>query len=321
MARHIGRVKPIDPGAFDAGERTDVRLALFEDAFGAPIEVPFIVLRGVEPGPVFGVSAAVHGDELNGIRIIHELVRTLDPKKLRGTVLCAPVVNVPAYRAGQRRFPDGTDLNHSFPGKKNGRTAEQYAKAFSTVFLEPIEYLVDIHTASEGRINSFYVRADLDNGTVSKMAELMNPDITLNVKASDHTLRGTARRRGIAALTAEAGNPRTFQDTMVDDGVRGIRNLLAWLDMIDDALVIDDQTIVCSSSQWLYTRSGGVLDLLFELRDHVEAKQVIARTLDPFGNVQAEYRAPHSGIVIGMARNPVAVPGTRFCHLGRLAGQ
>lgn len=317
MAKRIGRVHPLNASDYPIGERTNLRLALFEDAFGDPLDVPVIVMRGAQPGPVFGITAAVHGDELNGIRIIHELVESLDLSELRGSLLCVPVVNVPAYRAGQRRFPDGTDLNQSFPGKAKGRTAEQYARAFSNAFLGSIDYLVDIHTASEGRINTFYVRADLENERVAKMASLLNPAITLNVKASDHTLRGSARKRGVSAVTLEAGNPNAFQDTMVAEGVWGIRNILCWLNMLNTAYVESERTVVCASSQWLYTSSGGVLELDIALGQHVEAKQVLARTLDPFGRVQSEYKAPFAGIVIGMARNPVAVPGTRFCHLGR----
>ena len=318
MSKTRRRKKPsaIEPSDFPKGKRTDLTVALFEDALGFPIEVPFIVVRGATKGPVLGVTAAVHGDELNGIRIIHELMRKIDPKQLAGTLICAPVVAIPAYRAGQRRFPDGTDLNHSFPGKRNGRSAEQFAWAFTRTFLPACDYLVDIHTASEGRINSFYVRADLENPKVREMALLMDPDIALHVRGGDGTLRAAARRKGTLAITVEAGNPRTFQRSMTRDGVQGILNIMRWAEMLDGEPELENEPVICRSSQWIYTTSGGILYQTYGLRDRLEKKQLIAETRDPFGEMHEQYFAPNDGIVIGMAQNPVAVTGTRFCHLG-----
>lgn len=312
------KLAPIDPESYERGERHHLMLPLFEDAFGRPIEVPFILVRGAQPGPVLGLCAAVHGDELNGIRIIHELCDRIDRSQLKGTLLCAPIVNVPAYRAGQRRFPDGTDLNHSFPGKTKGRTAEQYARAFVKTFLPAADYVIDIHTASAGRVNSFYVRADMQEPTVRRMAELMKPDILLHVRGGDGTLRAAARRHDAPAITVEAGNPRTFQRSMVADGAEGIENVMRWLEMVDGVVDDDEQPVTCASSQWIYTTTGGILRTYFNLRDHVESGQLIAETVSPFGEVGKQYFAPHDGVVIGMAKNPVAVPGTRFIHLGRV---
>jgi len=298
--------------------RTHHLVPLHEDGLGTATDVPFILVRGAHPGPVLGISAAVHGDELNGIRIIHEVVDTLDLATLRGSLVCAPIANVPAFRQGTRRFRDGSDLNHAFPGKKTGRMAEQYALAFSRAFLPGLAGLIDVHTASGGRVNSFYARADLLDPTVRPVADAVNPDILLHVRGGDGTLRNAARRRGIPAVTVEAGNPRAFQRTMVDDGVRGVRNVMRVLGLMDGDQEIDNQTIVCAKSSWLYTTRGGLLDLRVRLAQRVEADAVLAVLRDPFGNVVDTLLAPHDGVIIGMARDPVAVPGTRYVHLGRI---
>ena len=309
---------PIQIEDFARGTRSNLTLPLFQDGMGSPLGVPFIVVRGGHDGPVLGLCAAVHGDELNGIRIIHRVVESLDLATLRGSLVCCPIVNVPAYEAGRRRFLDGTDLNHSFPGKWKGRTAEQYAKRFGHVFLHSLNALVDIHTASAGRINSFYVRADMQDERVRRLATLAGSDIILHAKGGDGTLRNAARVRGIDAITVEAGNPRIIQRGVVDSAIDGISNIMRDMGMIDGEIVDDDPAIVCRSSSWLYTRTGGLLETRFQLLDTLEKNQVIAVTRDPFGNVNAEYKAPGDGIVIGMARNPVAVPGTRFIHLGSI---
>lgn len=314
-------IRPLDLECFPRGQRVDLRAAFYEDGLGNPLYCPLVVLRGKMPGPVLGLCAAVHGDELNGIKIIHNILEAVDTATLHGTLLCAPIVNVPAFQAEQRRFPeDNRDLNTVFPGKAKGLPSEQYARSFLTVFLSPLDYLVDIHTASAGRINSMYVRADLFSQEACDMATLMNPEIILHGRSGDGTLRSAARKRGIHAITVEAGNPSEFQGRMVDLGELGILNILAALDMWRGQLpVIEPRTaIVCSKSQWIRTTAGGLLGCQFELTSRVNKRQTLATISDPYGHVTGSYFAPNAGIVIGMSRRPVAVPGTRFCHLGTI---
>ena len=210
-----GRWKPIQIEDFEVGHRHDFWLPLYQNAASDLVRVPFMVARGKEEGPALGVSAAVHGNELNGIKIIHSLLNELDLNLLRGTLVCAPIVNVPSYNAGIRRFVDGVDLNHVFPGKMDGRPAEQYARAFAKTFLPPIEHLVDIHTASDGRINTMYVRADMTDERARRMAFDFNPQIILHGASGDGTWRSAARRGDVPAITVEAGNPSVIQGKMV----------------------------------------------------------------------------------------------------------
>lgn len=301
---------------YPAGERTDFYVSLFEDAMGMPLQVPFVVARGAKPGPVLGITAAVHGNELNGIRIIQQLLSELDLQSLSGSLLCVPVVNVPGYNVGQRYFSDGEDLNNKFPGNVSGVPAEQYARAFSHAFLPSCEYLVDIHTASEGRINTMYIRADLSSDIVRKMAFTVNPQIILQVRGGDGTLRNAARLRNIPAITMEAGNPSVIQGKMVFDGEKGIRNLMIMLGMLKGEVHSTREAVVCKESMWLRTTGGGILETKFKLLNTISKRQLLAETRDPFGNTLQKYYSPHDGVVIGMAANPVALPGMRFCHLG-----
>lgn len=310
------RPKPILIEETPAGGRANLSIPLHENGLGQNVEVPFIVMRGAAPGPTVGISAAVHGNELNGIKIIHNLLARLDPAFLAGSLLCAPIVNVPAFNAGIRRFSDGRDLNHTFPGKAEGRPSEQYARAFEGTFLPACDYLIDIHTASEGRINTMYVRADLHNDKAADMARHMNPQIVLHARGGDATLRGAARRRGIPGITVEAGNPSVFQGRMVFEGEAGILNVLTALGLLPGQPLQQRRPVICKSSKWIRTTGGGILETRFSLFDRIARKQLLAETRDPFGELRKSYLAPHEGIVIGMAAHPVSVPGTRFCHLG-----
>lgn len=84
------------------------------------MSLPVVVLCGARPGPTVWLSAAVHGDELVGVEIIRQVMRGIDPRRLSGTVLAVPVVNVPGFLAQSRYTPDRRDLNRSFPGSPRG---------------------------------------------------------------------------------------------------------------------------------------------------------------------------------------------------------
>ncbi len=321
MARRLRGPEPIDLDRLERGERADLAVPIYENALGVAQMLPIIALVGAEPGPTVGICAALHGDELNGIRIIHELAASLDLTAMRGAVLCAPVANVPAFLARQRKFPeDGIDLNHVFPGSKSGTQSQQYARAFLDTFMPACNYLIDIHTASEGRVNTMYVRVDFENPVARRMAELMRPQIILHGKSGDGTLRSAARRAGVPAITVEAGNPAEFQGRMVLEGESGVRRVLADLglhDFDEDDGAAPVEPVICADSRWLRTRRGGLLDLPFALGERVAKGRVLAEVRDIYGRLVETYRAPSDGIVIGKARSPLSVPGTRFCHLGR----
>ena len=190
-------------------------LTLITDGLGNPINIPVMVAKGEKDGPILGLTAALHGNELNGISVIQRLFRELDINDLSGTVVGIPVVNIPSFIRKKRRFNDGVDLNHIMPGKKDGNVSNVYAYRFVNKIIKQFDYLLDLHTASFGRINSFYIRADMEHEEVKKMALLQNADIIVHNPPSDGTLRGAADELGIPAITIEVGNPNTFQKRLI----------------------------------------------------------------------------------------------------------
>jgi len=267
---------------------------------------------------VVGITGAVHGDEVNGIAVIRALFAKLDPNKLRGTILAIPVVNVPAFHQHQRRTPHGFDLNHHFPGAPDGNDSQVYATRLLSRFVGHVAGLIDLHTASRGRANCLYVRADMEREDTARMAYLQRPHIILHNPASDGTLRGAASELGVPAITVEVGNPSRFQPEYIRRSVVGVRAVLADWEMIRKRQVdLGPEPVICSESSWLYTDRGGLLEVLPKVTDRVDQGELIARLVDPFGNLVAEYRAPFSGVVIGRAVDPVAATGARILHLGR----
>lgn len=306
----------LDLDAVPAGALRRCAIELIHDGAGHPLHIPVVVARGVEPGPVFGVTAAVHGNEVNGVRVIQELFRSIDPERLRGTLVGVPIVNMPAYLANSRTFY-GFDLNRVMPGRPVGNSAQVYAHRFVDRVLARFDYLVDLHTASFGRSNSLYVRANLDQRETAKLAALQHPEIVVHNEARDGTLREAAVDRDIVAITVEIGNPLRFQPRLIRESLAGINNMLSTLEMIDTAVEPPgDPPIFCCDSGWIFAEHGGLLEVFPDVTDEVAAGESIARVSNVFGDVVAEYRSPAAGIIVGRSTNPICQTGARVAHLG-----
>lgn len=299
------------------GEITRYWLNIVSDGMGLPTYIPIIVARGTEDGKVLGLTAAVHGNELNGIPVIQRLFKEINVKELKGTIVGVPVINVPALLRKKRRFIDGTDLNHIMPGKPNGTVSQVYAWRVVNRIIKEFDLLIDLHTASNGRVNSYYIRADMSDEVVRKMALLQNAQIIVHNPPSDGTLRGTADEMNIPAITLEVGNPNLFQKGLIRDGLTGIHNLLGHFEMLDCPVEeYDEETVLCKSSYWIYTDMGGIMTVFPKVTDLVKKGEVIATMRNVFGDLLKEYRAPEDGVVIGKSVSPINQTGGRILHLG-----
>ncbi len=313
----VRTVQALDLEVLPSGAISRLMVQLAHDGMGQPVSVPVLVAKGERAGPVFGLTAAVHGNEVNGIPVIHRLFDWIDPATLRGTLVAVVVVNTDGFGARDRLF-DGVDLNHIFPGAADGNAAQVYVHRFVERVLWQFDYLVDLHTASTGRINSLYVRADLDNPVASRMARLQRPQIILDDPPSDHTLRGHADELGIPAITVEIGNPQRFQPELIKRSLVGLKAVLGEAGMLTRRKkpVIGAAPVICSGSRWLYTHRGGLLDVHPDTCDRVGRGEVIAELTNIFGDCVHTYEAPFEGIVIGKSVDPVADTGARILHLG-----
>ena len=312
-------ITSLDLDKFERGKLHKVWFNLITDPLGEPISLPLLIGRGTNPGPVLGLTAAVHGNELNGIPVIQRLFKEIADEKVSGTVIGIPVVNVPSFKRKQRRFVDGVDLNHIMPGKAQSNVSNVYAHRFFNGIVRQFDYLIDLHTASTGRINSYYIRADMSDKQTKELALLQNAQIIVHNPPSDGTLRGAADELGIPAITLEVGNPSTFQKGMIRTGITGLYNSLVHLNMIDGEIdEPDTQPVLCQNSYWIYTDRGGLLTVYPNVTDHVKKDELIATQYDIFGDKQKDYLAPEDGIVIGKSISPVNISGGRILHLGVL---
>lgn len=300
-------------------------LKMTESGMSQPILVPIIIAKGSTDTVVLGLTAALHGNELNGIKVIQELIESLDITQLNGTIIAIPGLNSVSIPLHERRFVDEEDLNRDFPGKAKGNRSQQYAYQITTKILSKIDYLVDMHTASFGRTNSLYVRADMNDTVIRQMALVQDADIILNNKgipsagdqiAATRTMRAEAVLAGKPAITIEYGNPQVYQPDMIRRGVIGIHNILTTLGMTKNSIIRTSPAVQCKKSYWIFLDQGGYLENHTELKEKIKKDQLIANLRNPFGDIIQQYYAPEDGIVIGQSSNPINMTGGRILHLG-----
>lgn len=310
-------VDEINLDDFAPGSTTKLKLNMVENALGEPWQIPVIIIRGNQEGPVLGVTAALHGNELNGIPIIHSLVKKVENENLKGTIIAIPILNIPGFLSGEREFNDGKDLNRLMPGRFNGTSSEVYCHHIVNKIGKKLDYLIDLHTASFGRINSLYIRADLTDPVVARMASLQEPQIIVNNSGEEGTFRGAVSELGTKAITVEVGDPHIFQKKHIRPSIFGVNNVLVDLKMIDEDMVeIEHDPVVCKRSFWIYAQSGGILRVLPDLTNFVKKGEVIATITDIYGELIEEIKANANAIVVAKSTNPVCQVGSRVIHLG-----
>lgn len=277
---------------------------------------PVLVAHGAQPGPVLCVTAAVHGDELNGIEIVRDLLHGIDPANLYGTVIGVPIVNVPGFRQSSRYLPDRRDLNRYFPGNPDGSSAARIAHSFFTKIIRHCNWLVDLHTASFHRANLPQLRADLDNEAIAHLTRGFGDTVVLAGKGPQGALRRAATDAGIAAVTVEAGEPLRFQPEQVAHGVKALRSLLNHLDMVPRFRFWGVPQPTYYRSQWIRAESGGILNSRVVLGQSVREGEVLGSVTDPITNMRSYIHSPADGRVLGMALNQTMMPGYAAYHIG-----
>ena len=286
---------------------------LFE---GVPVSTPVLVVNGSRPGPVLCLTAAIHGDELNGIEMVRRVMHDMVPEKLSGTIIGVPIVNVQGFRRGSRYLPDRRDLNRYFPGNPRGSAASRIAHSFFTNVVMNCDALVDLHTGSQERSNLPQIRADLRDPDVVTLTQGLGGMVILHSTPAAGTLRAAATSAGIPTVTLEAGGPSQLEATVVKQGVTGVETLISTLSMQRRRSIWGDPEPVYYRSTWVRADSGGILFADVSLGSTVRKGDLLGTITDPVSNARAELRAPYSGRVLGMARNQVVMPGNAAFHLG-----
>ncbi|UHQ56386.1 MULTISPECIES: succinylglutamate desuccinylase/aspartoacylase family protein [Microbulbifer] len=280
-----------------------------------------LVVNGAQPGPTLCLTAAVHGDELNGIETVRRVLYNLEPASLSGAVIGVPIVNLQGFHRGSRYLTDRRDLNRHFPGHPHGSSASRIAHSFFNEVIVNCDAVVDLHTGSFYRTNLPQLRGDLRNPKVVKMTRGFGSTVVLHSDGAEGTLRRAAVEAGIPTVTLEAGAPMVLDETSVSHSVKGIRTLLNQLGMVSKFRLWGDPEPVYYNSTWQRATTGGIIFSEVELGETVSKGDLLGTVTNPITNVRKEIRSEHNGRILGMALNQVVQPGFAAYHIGIQAPQ
>ena len=301
------------------GTSKDVRLPISQTYTGDAINIPLRIIRGKEPGPKIFVTAAIHGDEINGTGIIHDFFFNEHVDLQRGTLILAPVVNVFGFESHERYLPDRRDLNRSFPGSAKGSLASRIAHILMQELVGPCDFGIDLHTAAAQRTNFPNIRADLSNPKARRIATAFGAMLTVDGKGPLGSFRREATRSGCPTIILEAGEPWKVEPAVLQIGIRGIRNVLSELEMIDEAPEKPPFQVKIRRSTWVRAAVGGILKFHVSPGDFVEAGQAVATNYSIMGVEQSVLTSEGHGIVLGMTTMPAVKPGEPICHIAALS--
>ena len=280
--------------------------------------VPVLVAHGQKPGPLLCLTAAIHGDELNGIEMVRRLMYELEPDQLAGTVIGVPIVNLDGFRSGSRYLSDRRDLNRYFPGYAKGSAASRVAHSLYSNIVSHCDYLVDLHTGSQKRINLPQLRADLDNPDVVAFAKLFGGMTVLHSPGVTGMLRDAAVKDGVISVTMEAGGPNRLEPQAVNYGLQALETLLENLEMRKASRFWSAPQPVFFESEWIRATQGGILLSEVKLNDKVKKGEILGTVTDPISNTGSAIIAPYDGRVLGMAVNQVVHAGFAAFRIGEV---
>ena len=300
--------------------RTLIELPLPPLYTHTPLKLPVHVLRGAKDGPRLFVSAAIHGDELNGTEIIRRLLKLPALKRIRGTLVAVPIVNVYGLLNQSRYLPDRRDLNRSFPGSVKGSLAARVANLFMTEIVNKCTHGIDLHTGAIHRSNLPQIRANLDDEATASLAEIFGVPVLINANIRDGSLRESAAEIGIPMLLYEAGEALRFDEISIRAGVKGIINVMRNLGMLPPSRSRHKsvrEPFVARSSSWVRAPDSGLFRKVCALGNRVKRGDVLGLVDDPFTAQECEVTATVSGIIIGCAEIPLVHEGEALFHIAR----
>lgn len=300
------------------GSRQVIEVPLPPLSTHSALHMPVHVIRGRHPGPCLLVCAALHGDEINGIEIIRRLVGLNTLKRIRGTLIAIPIVNVYGFIHLSRYLPDRRDLNRSFPGSETGSLAARLAYLFVNEIVSQVDYGIDLHTAAVHRDNFPQVRATLEDSETRRVAEAFHAPLIIDAALRPGTIREAATGMDIPWLVYEAGEALRFDEVCIRAGVRGIINVMREVGMLAASRRKKNfQPRIVRSNFWMRAPQSGILRLTAALGASVNKGDTLGYVTDPYGDNEQQIIAPNSGIIIGRTNLPLVHEGDAMIHLAR----
>jgi predicted deacylase len=286
------------------------------------VEIPIIVERAKEPGPTVLLTAGIHGDEINGVEIVRQIIANKINKPTRGTIICIPILNIFGFLNASRVFPDGRDLNRVFPGTKTGSLASRVAYHFTKEILPFADYCFDFHTGGAQRFNASQIRIAPNNEGLELLARTFGAPFTVYSSTIEKSYRGACQKMGIPVLLFEGGKSLESNKYIVKDGVDGVKRVLSHLEMLDHNIMVPEvkaPPVIISKSRWVRAHKSGLLHVKIDCNKHVQKGEFLATITDPYGKMRIKVTAPNEGYIINVNQAPIVNQGDAIFHLSTVS--
>lgn len=300
------------------GESKTIHFSFAKLYTSTKVEIPIIVERALEPGPVILITAGIHGDEINGVEVVRQVIAKKINKPKRGTIICVPILNIFGFLNASREFPDGRDLNRVFPGSKTGSLASRVAYHFTNKILPLADLCLDFHTGGASRFNAAQIRITKEDTDLAALAETFGAPFIVHSPNIDKTYRATCKKLNIPILLFEGGKSLESNKHIVKIGVEGVMRILAEKEMLADQFSTPskpDSIILIENSKWIRAQKSGLLHVKINCNKHVEKGEFLATITDPYGTMRFKVLAPNEGYIINVNHAPIVYQGDAIFHI------
>ncbi|MBT8305903.1 MAG: succinylglutamate desuccinylase/aspartoacylase family protein [Maribacter sp.] len=287
------------------------------------IQVPIVVERAKKEGPTLLITAGIHGNEINGIEIVRQLISNKYNKPQYGMVICIPVVNVFGFLNQKRQFPDGRDLNRVFPGSPRGSLASRFAYHIIKEIAPLVDYCIDFHTGGDRRFNIPQIRINESDKESLKLAKVFQPRFIIQTGHRDKSFRETLHKLDKKVLLFEGGKSLDINDKVSKVGVAGAIRVMRHLGMRDfskELELMENKIIkpkIIKKSSWVRAKYSGMFHPLVRLGSKVNKGDVLGSISDPFGYFERNIKALFPGYVICINQSPIVNQGDGILHISR----
>ncbi len=282
-----------------------------------PIQIPVIIQHARKKGPTLLLLAGLHGDEINGTEVVRRMIKKGWNKPNHGTVICIPVFNIFGFLNHSREFPDGRDLNRSFPGTKNGSLASQFAYIFMKEIAPLVDVVIDYHTGAAQRHNYPQTRCDFRDDATKELCEVFNAPYILDSKLITKSIRHAVSKIGKQYILFEGGKSNRIDNFIVDEAIAGTKRVMTHLGMRYFEELQEQSGRIIRDSRWLRASNSGMLNLRIENGQFVEKGTILATIADPYGKFERSVKAPFEGYIFNVNEMPLVNKGDALFHMGR----
>lgn len=282
------------------------------------IEVPVIIERAKKPGPTILFTAGIHGDEINGVDIVRQLISRNINKPKRGTIICMPILNVFGFLNSSRSFPDGRDLNRVFPGHPKGSLASRVAHRLMNEIIPDVDLIIDFHTGGASRFNAAQIRIIKDEPELGELASVFGTPFALYSNHLAKSFRNACFQLNKPILLFEGGKSFFVDDTISKIGVEGVKRILTHFDMLNSKLKSNPPkfpTVYVEESKWVRAKRSGMFKARVGVNAKVNVDDVLGQITDPYGKIHHNVKSTMKGYILNVNEASLVYQGDALFHM------